>query len=123
MVIELGSVRVENHARRRKSRELKFLRPDAKIQVTVEYETDNSPHRIHTVVLSTQHDNSVVVKKGDKDYFSDEARRILVEKLILPTLQAERLDLVRGDMALVPPGTMPDDIDRDAISCHLNPTR
>ena len=55
---------VENHAQLRESGELKFLRPDAKSQVTVEYNADGTPHRIHTVVLSTQHDESVVVKKN-----------------------------------------------------------
>ena len=50
---------VENHARLRESGELKFVRPDAKSQVTVEYDADGTPHRIHTVVLSTQHDDSV----------------------------------------------------------------
>src|SRR5712692_1729551 len=84
---------VENHAKLRRSGELKWLRPDAKSQVTVAYNADDTPHRIHTVVLSTQHDNSVVVKKGDRDYFSDEARQLLIDKLILPTLKAERPDL------------------------------
>src|SRR5438067_9553658 len=78
---------VENHARLRKSGELKFVRPDAKSQVTVEYHADGSPSRIHTIVLSTQHDESVMVKKNGKDYFSDEARRVILDKLVLPTLQ------------------------------------
>src|SRR5215472_6392710 len=87
---------VENHARLRRSGELKFVRPDAKSQVTVEYAADGTPTRIHTVVLSTQHDRSVVVKRGEKEFFSDEARRILVERLIRPTLQAECPDLIKG---------------------------
>ncbi len=45
---------VEEHARLRQTKKLKYLRPDAKSQVTVEYEGDQ-PVRIHTVVLSTQH--------------------------------------------------------------------
>src|SRR5437868_14052211 len=70
---------VENHARLRRNGELKFNRPDAKSQVTVEYLADGTPHRIHTIVLSTQHDTSVVAKKGDQEYFSDEARRVIVD--------------------------------------------
>src|SRR5216684_1886745 len=107
---------VENHARLRKNGELKFLRPDAKSQVTVEYEADNTPHRIHTVVLSTQHDNSVVVKKGDKDYFSDEARQVLIDKLVLPTLQAERPDLIKGKLMMVVPGS-PLDCQNEGLIC------
>src|SRR5262245_8650844 len=49
---------VENHASQRKSGELNFVRPDAKSQVTVEYNGDGTPHRIHTIVLSTQHNES-----------------------------------------------------------------
>jgi S-adenosylmethionine synthetase len=113
---------VENHAKMRRSGELKFLRPDAKSQVTVEYLADGRPHRIHTVVLSTQHDGSVVVKKGGADYFSDDARRLLVDKLILPTLRAEWPSLVKGDIALVLPGTPPANVADDHILCHINPT-
>src|SRR5262249_26174026 len=47
---------VENHAKMRRAGELKWLRPDAKSQVTVEYLADGTPSRIHTIVLSTQHD-------------------------------------------------------------------
>jgi S-adenosylmethionine synthetase len=113
---------VENHARMRRSGELKFVRPDAKSQVTVEYEADGTPHRIHTVVFSTQHDKSVVVRKGEKDYFADDARRVLIDKLILPTLRAEWPDLVKGDIVPVLPGMAPEDIDEGAIRCHINPT-
>jgi S-adenosylmethionine synthetase len=122
MPIYLAHRLVENHARMRKSGELKFLRPDAKSQVTVEYLADGTPERIHTVVFSTQHDNSVVVKKGGQDYFSDDARQVLVDKLILPTLRAEWPKLVKGDIALVLPGTSPRDLDDEAIRCHVNPT-
>ncbi len=112
---------VENHARLRRSGELKFVRPDAKSQVTVEYLADGTPYRIHTIVLSTQHDDSVVVKKGDREYFADDARRVLIDRLILPTLQAERPDLIKGKLQLVVPGAA-DTVDDDAIVCHVNPT-
>src|SRR5207302_478086 len=55
---------MENHAKLRESGSLKFLRPDAKSQVTVEYNGDGTPHRIHTVVISTQHDKSVIGGKN-----------------------------------------------------------
>jgi S-adenosylmethionine synthetase len=41
---------------RRESKEIKYLRPDAKSQVTLEYSEDNKPLRIDTIVVSTQHD-------------------------------------------------------------------
>jgi S-adenosylmethionine synthetase len=113
---------IEDHARLRVSGELKFVRPDAKSQVTVEYDVDGTPHRIHTVVLSTQHDESVMIKKNGKDYFSDEARQVIIDKLVIPTLKKEWPDLVKGDFAMVKPGTSPKDINEHAIRCHVNPT-
>src|SRR4051812_34435294 len=113
---------VENHARMRRSGELAFVRPDAKSQVTVEYTSDGKPHRIHTVVLSTQHDESVMKEKNGKPYFTDEARHEIVEKLILPALLAERDDLVKGKPTLVLPGETPPQGHDGAILLHINPT-
>ncbi len=110
---------VENHAKMRESGKVKFLRPDAKSQVTVEYNPDGTPHRIHTVVLSTQHDKSVL---GAGGRFSDEARRYLIDKLILPTLKKERGDLLKGDLVPVLPGQATTNLAESAIRCHINPT-
>lgn len=41
---------------RRKGKEMPYLRPDSKSQVTIEYNDDHSPKRVHTIVVSTQHD-------------------------------------------------------------------
>jgi S-adenosylmethionine synthetase len=113
---------VENQATLRRRGELPFLRPDAKSQVTVEYNADGTPHRIHTVVLSTQHDRSVVTRRGGSELFSDEARKVLIERLILATLQAERPDLIKGELVMMAPGVSPGALDDDAICCHINPT-
>lgn len=114
---------VEHHAEMRRSGELGFVRPDAKSQVTVEYNADGTPHRIHTVVLSTQHDDSVMIHRDGEDYFTDEARQILIDKLILPTLRKERADLVdgKGEIHLVRRGETPTPRD-DVIYVHVNPT-
>src|SRR5438309_3101904 len=113
---------VENHAKMRASGELKWLRPDAKSQVTVEYEPDGTPYRIHTVVLSTQHDESVMTMKKDVEYFNDDARKAIVDKLILPTLKKEWHELMRGNFQIITPGTPPSKFDEDAILTHVNPT-
>jgi S-adenosylmethionine synthetase len=120
--IHLAHRLVENHAKMRRSGELKFVRPDAKSQVTVEYNSDGTPHRIHTVVLSTQHDESVSIQQNGVPYFSDDARKELVEKLILPTLRADRADLIKGEIALVLPGQAGRPLPAGAIPCHINPT-
>jgi S-adenosylmethionine synthetase len=120
--IDLAHRLVEKHAILRESGELKFIRPDAKSQVTVEYNADGTPHRIHTIVLSTQHDDTVVDKRDGKELFSEDARRVIIDKLILPTLKAERPDLIKGKLTLVAPGATVDPHDESVIACHVNPT-
>lgn len=57
--ISLSHKLVRRLAELRKSGEIAYLRPDAKSQVTVEYDEDNQPVRVDTVVISTQHDPEV----------------------------------------------------------------
>jgi S-adenosylmethionine synthetase len=51
---------------RREMKDLSYLRPDGKSQVTVEYE-NGGPKRVHTVVVSTQHDDKVSVEQIRED--------------------------------------------------------
>jgi S-adenosylmethionine synthetase len=120
--IDLSHRLVTNHAQLRRSGVLKWARPDAKSQVTVEYNADGSPHRIHTVVLSTQHDESVVVMKGDKEFFSDEARLEVIEKLIRPTLAADRPDLIKGDLVMISPNKPEPPVGANDVKVYINPT-
>ncbi len=48
---------IELAALRREEKDIDYLRPDAKSQVTIEYSEDNKPQRIDTIVISTQHDD------------------------------------------------------------------
>ena len=66
----------------RKSGELSWLRPDGKSQVTVEYE-GTKVRRVHTVVISTQHADSVE---------QDEIRNAVVEQIIRPVVPGDLLD-------------------------------
>ncbi len=50
-------------ALRRENKQIKYLRPDAKSQVTLEYNDDNQPVRIDAIVISTQHDDFDTEKK------------------------------------------------------------
>jgi S-adenosylmethionine synthetase len=49
---------------RREGKKMKYLRPDAKSQVTIEYADDNKPMRIEAIVLSTQHDDFIQPKSA-----------------------------------------------------------
>ena len=70
---------VETHAKLRDSKKIAWLRPDAKSQVTVEYNADGTPHRFHTVVLSTQHDENATEKRTE-----DGQRLALVQRRLAP---------------------------------------
>lgn len=48
---------------RRENNQITYLRPDSKSQVTLEYNDNNKPERIKTIVISTQHDDSVQKQK------------------------------------------------------------
>src|SRR5262249_3976950 len=120
--IDLSHRLVAEHASMRKSGTIPWLRPDAKSQVTVEYNLDGSPFRIHTVVLSTQHDESVMVRNDGRDYFTDDARQTIIDRLILPTLKASRSDLIKGNLVMIRPGTKSPKLGPNDIACHINPT-
>ena len=67
----------------RKSKVLDYLRPDGKSQVTVEYNEDGSVKRIDTVVVSTQHDDTVSIAQLRED---------IKREVILPVIDASLLD-------------------------------
>lgn len=77
----------------RKQDVLGYLRPDGKTQVTVEYR-DGMPHRIDTVVISSQHSPDVTLKEMKED---------IIEKVIRPVVPRELLD-------------------EEHIKYHINPT-
>ncbi len=92
----------ELSAIRREGSLMPYLRPDAKSQVTVEYGPDNRPVRIHTIVISTQHDEFVTPgDKGAKN--QDEADKMMLEKIyrdvkeiLLPLVTAKLPDNVKA---------------------------
>jgi S-adenosylmethionine synthetase len=90
-------------ALRRENKEITYLRPDSKSQVTIEYSDDNVPQRIDAIVLSTQHDD-----------FADDAtmlakiRKDIVE-ILIPRVKAK---LPAHIQALF----------NDDITYHINPT-
>ena len=66
----------------RKNKEIDYLRPDGKTQVTVEYE-DDKPKRIETILVSTQHNEEISQEKLKKD---------VIEKVIKPVIPENMID-------------------------------
>ena len=67
----------------RKDDIIKYLRPDGKVQVTVEYDENDQPHRIDTIVVSTQHADDTELSQIQDD---------IKEHVIYPTVPKELLD-------------------------------
>ena len=83
--IHLSHRLVERQAILRKNGTLSWLRPDAKSQVTIEYD-GNNPIRVDTVVLSTQHSPDIKL---------DDLREAVIEEIIKPIIPKE---LIKGDI-------------------------
>ncbi len=96
ILIELGKLR-------RESKDITYLRPDAKAQVTIEYSDDNTPQRIDAIVVSTQHDEF-----GDDETMLTKIRKDIVD-ILIPRVKNS---LPENLAALF----------NDDIKYHINPT-
>jgi S-adenosylmethionine synthetase len=90
-------------ALRRAGDEIKYLRPDSKSQVTIEYSDDNQPQRIDAIVISTQHDD-----------FSEEPAMLAkikedLIKILIPRVKAQLKPEIQA-------------LFTDQITYHINPT-
>ena len=65
---------------RHEGKQMTYLRPDAKSQVTIEYSDEGMPLRIDTIVVSTQHDEFILPQSADKSA-QDQADAAMVEKI------------------------------------------
>ena len=75
---------------RREGKEMTYLRPDSKSQVTIEYNNDNTPKRIHTIVISTQHDPFADDETMQKTIKND------VQKILIPRIVKKLHSSVSG---------------------------
>ncbi|MDG1147541.1 MAG: S-adenosylmethionine synthetase N-terminal domain-containing protein, partial [Crocinitomicaceae bacterium] len=103
LLIELALLRREN-------KDIDYLRPDAKSQVTIEYSDDNVPQRIDAIVVSTQHDDFVSTgnKAADDDKMLAKIKSDIVN-ILIPRVKAK---LPANIQALF----------TDDITYHINPT-
>lgn len=95
---------IELAALRREEKDIPYLRPDAKSQVTIEYDNNNKPVRIDTIVLSTQHDDFDADEEKMLTKIKEDIINILIPRVVAklkPEIQA---------------------LFTDAIKYHINPT-
>lgn len=93
LVNELAKIRKEG-------KEMTYLRPDAKSQVTIEYDDHNRPLRVHTIIVSTQHDEFIKAGNGKTQEEADiemlsviqkDIEDILIPRVRIKDQQFERL--------------------------------
>ncbi len=87
---------------RKEGKQMKYLRPDAKSQVTLEYSDDNKPVRIDAIVISTQHDD-FAEEKAMQDRIMKDVKSILIPRVLKSYPQHKHLF-------------------NDKIKYHINPT-
>jgi S-adenosylmethionine synthetase len=83
LTLMLSHKLMQKIAKLRKDGTIPYLRPDAKAEVTVEYDENDKPLRVDTVVLSTQHDPEIAL---------DQIRHDVIEQVIKAVIPAELLD-------------------------------
>ncbi|HAP3852019.1 TPA: methionine adenosyltransferase [Enterococcus faecalis] len=66
----------------RKEKVLPYLRPDAKSQVTVEYDDQGQPQRVDTIVISTQHDDETTLEQIEKDIKEQVINEVIPHELL-----------------------------------------
>jgi S-adenosylmethionine synthetase len=93
---------IELAALRRENKQIKYLRPDAKSQVTLEYSDDNVPVRIDSIVVSTQHDDFDTEPKMLAKIKTD------IVKILIPRVKAKYKKFAH--------------LFNDKINYHINPT-
>lgn len=103
----------ELSAIRREGELMPYLRPDSKSQVTIEYSPDGTPVRIHTIVISTQHDEFIPAEDAESQEKADEIMlekiRTDVRDILLPRVKAKLPDSVKA-------------LFDDKLILHVNPT-
>ena len=101
---------------RREGEVMRYLRPDSKSQVTIEYGDDRRPQRVHTIVVSTQHDEFILPTKERSEADAErEMQRIIaddVRNILIPRVKA-RLERAGDKLA---------ELIGDDYILHVNPT-
>ncbi len=98
LLFELAAIRKEG-------KQMKYLRPDSKSQVTIEYNDKHQPIRIDSIVISTQHDDFT---KGDQKKMQVQITKD-VKEILIPRVKSQLKKSLHG-------------LFNDKITYHINPT-
>jgi S-adenosylmethionine synthetase len=101
---------------RREGKEMLYLRPDAKSQVTIEYDDNGKPVRIDTIVVSTQHDEFIAPADSSKEaqLKADEQMLAQIRKDVIEVLMPRVIADIHNEEVLA--------LFNDNIIYHVNPT-
>ena len=101
---------------RREGKEMLYLRPDAKSQVTIEYDDNGRPVRIDTIVVSTQHDEFIAPADDTKEaqLKADEQMLAQIRKDVIEVLMPRVIADIHNEEVLA--------LFNDDITYHVNPT-
>lgn len=101
---------------RREGKEMTYLRPDAKSQVTIEYDDNGTPVRIDTIVVSTQHDEFILPADGSAaaQLKADEEMLAVIRKDVIEVLMPRVIASINHPKVLA--------LFNDNIVYHVNPT-
>lgn len=101
---------------RREGKEMTYLRPDSKSQVTIEYNDNGTPVRIDTIVVSTQHDDFVhpCDKSPEAQLQADEKMLAQIRKDVIEILMPRVIAIIKNKNVLA--------LFNDEITYHVNPT-
>ena len=100
---------------RREGKEMTYLRPDSKSQVTVEYDENNRPVRVHTIVVSTQHDEFIL------PHDHSQAAQDAADKQMLDTIYHDVKNILLPQVIAELPEATQKMFD-DNLILHVNPT-
>ena len=108
IALDLSHALVEELAAiRREGKSMTYLRPDSKSQVTIEYGDNNKPSRVHTIVVSTQHDDFVQPSATKTQEEADEEMLAVIRRdvaaILIPRVKAldsQFEELFKGDYVL-----------------------
>ncbi|MBR6757956.1 MAG: methionine adenosyltransferase [Bacteroidaceae bacterium] len=117
LLLELAKIRREGEMMTymRKGRITSYLRPDSKSQVTIEYDEHNKPVRIHTIVISTQHDEFIVAEDNTPE------AQAKADEAMLSTIRQDVMDVLLPRVIAQLPERVQALFD-DQLILHVNPT-